>query len=189
MGDDAQQIKKKTQTSAPLCPTRQFKLRLLQITGIQLRKKALSFVINLRENRPLALVGVGHESIDSDHAHPILVHSHLCWDWVWQRPQQFLSRLSQRHKILFIETIGPDPALAVPLARFRQLRGISRILPFCACNFPNGDGMMATMWTRTPAHRAGISDRPDRRGFRRPDPMVLRSDGGSVLSRGTWARS
>jgi glycosyltransferase involved in cell wall biosynthesis len=36
---------------------------------------------------------------------PIVVHSHLGWDWVWQRPQQFHSRLSQCHKILFVE--GP----------------------------------------------------------------------------------
>ena len=36
---------------------------------------------------------------------PIIVHSHLRWDWVWQRPQQFLSRLSKTHPILFIE--GP----------------------------------------------------------------------------------
>ncbi len=36
---------------------------------------------------------------------PIIVHSHLQWDWVWQRPQQFLSRLSKQHHILFIE--GP----------------------------------------------------------------------------------
>jgi len=35
---------------------------------------------------------------------PIIVHSHLGWDWVWQRPQQFHSRLSQRHRILFVES-------------------------------------------------------------------------------------
>lgn len=58
--------------------------------------------------------------------YPIIVHCHLCWDWVWQRPQQFISRLSQRHKILFVETIGPDATLAAPLARFR-----------IAENFPN----------------------------------------------------
>jgi len=52
--------------------------------------------------------------------YPIIVHCHLCWDWVWQRPQQFISRLNPRHKILFIETIGPDPELAAPVARFRQ---------------------------------------------------------------------
>jgi glycosyltransferase involved in cell wall biosynthesis len=36
--------------------------------------------------------------------YPIIVHSHLSWDWVWQRPQQFHSRLSNRHRILFVET-------------------------------------------------------------------------------------
>lgn len=51
-------------------------------------------------------------------SYPIIVHCHLCWDWVWQRPQQFLSRLSQRHRILFVETVGPDPQLVTPLARF-----------------------------------------------------------------------
>jgi glycosyltransferase involved in cell wall biosynthesis len=33
----------------------------------------------------------------------IVVHSHLKWDWVWQRPQQFLSRLSRKHRVLFVE--------------------------------------------------------------------------------------
>ncbi len=52
---------------------------------------------------------------------PLLVHCHLCWDWVWQRPQQFVSRLSRRHKVLFVETVAPDPQLAAPLARFCAL--------------------------------------------------------------------
>jgi len=58
--------------------------------------------------------------------YPIVVHCHLCWDWVWQRPQQFISRLSERHKILFVETVAPAPDLARPLARYRS-----------AQNFPN----------------------------------------------------
>lgn len=37
--------------------------------------------------------------------YPIIVHCHLRWDGVWQRPQQFLSRLSRRHRVLFVE--GP----------------------------------------------------------------------------------
>lgn len=53
-------------------------------------------------------------------AFPIVVHCHLCWDWVWQRPQQFLSRLSRRHRVLFVETVGPDPELVTPLARLRN---------------------------------------------------------------------
>lgn len=37
--------------------------------------------------------------------YPIIVHCHLRWDGVWQRPQQFLSRLSHKHRVLFAE--GP----------------------------------------------------------------------------------
>ncbi len=38
-------------------------------------------------------------------SYSIIVHCHLHWDFVWQRPQQFHSRLSRRHRILFVE--GP----------------------------------------------------------------------------------
>jgi glycosyltransferase involved in cell wall biosynthesis len=34
---------------------------------------------------------------------PIIVQSHLRWDFVWQRPQQLLSRLCQRNHVLFVE--------------------------------------------------------------------------------------
>jgi glycosyltransferase involved in cell wall biosynthesis len=34
---------------------------------------------------------------------PIIVHSHLRWDFVWQRPQQILSRLAAHHRVAFIE--------------------------------------------------------------------------------------
>lgn len=32
-----------------------------------------------------------------------IVHSHLRWDFVWQRPQQILSRLAINHPVLFVE--------------------------------------------------------------------------------------
>jgi glycosyltransferase involved in cell wall biosynthesis len=35
--------------------------------------------------------------------HPIIVHSHLRWDFVWQRPQQILSRIAAHAPVLFIE--------------------------------------------------------------------------------------
>lgn len=41
----------------------------------------------------------------SNSNYPIIVHCHLRWDGVWQRPQQFLSRLSKSHHVLFVE--GP----------------------------------------------------------------------------------
>ncbi len=34
---------------------------------------------------------------------PILVHCHLRWDFVWQRPQQIFSRLAANHPVLFLE--------------------------------------------------------------------------------------
>lgn len=41
-----------------------------------------------------------------DHASslPIIAICHLSWEWVWQRPQQFLSRLARTHPLLFVET-------------------------------------------------------------------------------------
>ncbi len=41
-------------------------------------------------------------------AAPIIAFSHLGWDWVWQRPQQFLSRFARRHRVLFVETYCAD---------------------------------------------------------------------------------
>jgi glycosyltransferase involved in cell wall biosynthesis len=38
-----------------------------------------------------------HESLS------IVVHSHLRWDFVWQRPQQIFSRLARHHHVLFVE--------------------------------------------------------------------------------------
>ncbi len=63
----------------------------------------------------------------SSRNYPIIVHSHLCWEWVWQRPQQFISRLSRIHPVLFIETLAPDPELAAPLVRFKQLESFPNI--------------------------------------------------------------
>jgi len=53
---------------------------------------------------------------------PIIVHSHLSWDWVWQRPQQFHSRLSKTHPILFVE--GPIVSDEIKSSRI-TLREIS----------------------------------------------------------------
>lgn len=46
---------------------------------------------------------------------PIVVFCHLSWDGVWQRPQQFLSRLAQTHPVLFVETYCSD----VPAGKVR----------------------------------------------------------------------
>ena len=41
-------------------------------------------------------------------AAPIICICHLSWDWVWQRPQQYLSRFAKRHPVLFVETYCAD---------------------------------------------------------------------------------
>jgi glycosyltransferase involved in cell wall biosynthesis len=67
-----------------------------------------------------------HQPAD-DAGAPIVVQSHLRWDFVWQRPQQLLSRLSQRHRVLFIEEpvflddVGaPRLDLTVPMPRVHR---------------------------------------------------------------------
>ena len=57
---------------------------------------------------------------------PIIVHSHLRWDFVWQRPQQILSRLAQAHPVLFIEEplsekITPEIRVTAPYPNLLRL--------------------------------------------------------------------
>jgi glycosyltransferase involved in cell wall biosynthesis len=45
-----------------------------------------------------------HAHLTAEHLDaPVIVHSHLRWDFVWQRPQQLLSRLSRTNRVLFVE--------------------------------------------------------------------------------------
>jgi glycosyltransferase involved in cell wall biosynthesis len=43
---------------------------------------------------------------------PLVVFSHLRWDFVYQRPQHVMSRLARRHPILFVEEPVPGPGAA-----------------------------------------------------------------------------
>ncbi|GHA74909.1 glycosyltransferase [Cognatilysobacter bugurensis] len=59
---------------------------------------------------------------------PIIVHCHLRWDFVWQRPQQIFSRLAKHHRVLFIE----DPVIAEGephLAVDEPMPNLVRIVP------------------------------------------------------------
>jgi hypothetical protein len=58
---------------------------------------------------------------------PIIVHSHLRWDFVWQRPQQLLSRLALRNRVLFVEepiylddVVAPRLELSEPMPRVHR---------------------------------------------------------------------
>ena len=59
---------------------------------------------------------------------PIVVHSHLRWDFVWQRPQQILARLAPFHRIAFVEEPVWDTADA-GLAITEPLANVVRIVP------------------------------------------------------------
>lgn len=60
--------------------------------------------------------------------YPIVVHSHLRWDWVWQRPQQFLSRLAAQHPVLFVEEPMPVQGMQSPRAVLREVPSAQRIM-------------------------------------------------------------
>lgn len=54
-------------------------------------------------------------------SYPIIVHSHLQWDWVWQRPQQFISRISRKHRVLFVEGPVPSEKVRVSAVTLREV--------------------------------------------------------------------
>ena len=59
---------------------------------------------------------------------PIIVHCHLRWDFVWQRPQQILSRLSKHYPVLFIEE--PSHADSPPVIQVSEpYPNVFRIIP------------------------------------------------------------
>jgi len=72
---------------------------MLPDRGLRLHQSRATRLFFYDQNRSMK----NNPSEKSDY--PIIVHCHLRWDGVWQRPQQFLSRLSKRHRILFVE--GP----------------------------------------------------------------------------------
>jgi glycosyltransferase involved in cell wall biosynthesis len=65
---------------------------------------------------------------------PIVVHSHLRWDFVWQRPQQILTRLARHHPVAFVEEpmFGDDDAHLVITAPHKNVVRIVPMLPHAA---------------------------------------------------------
>ncbi|HET9799842.1 MAG TPA: hypothetical protein VFP90_17725, partial [Gemmatimonadaceae bacterium] len=61
---------------------------------------------------------------------PIIVHSHLRWDFVWQRPQQLLSRLALRNHVLFVEEpIHLDDVAVARLDVSQPMPRVHRVVP------------------------------------------------------------
>ena len=83
--------------------------------------------------------------------YPIIVHCHLRWEGVWQRPQQFLARLSQRHPILFVEGPLLREGFEPPTYKTRSLS-----------DYPN----ITVMHTEFPASRFSDGEWVDQERFR-----------------------
>ncbi|MEO6181585.1 MAG: family 1 glycosylhydrolase [Verrucomicrobiota bacterium] len=122
--------------------------------------------------------------------YPIIVHCHLRWEGVWQRPQQFLSRISKNHRVLFVE--GPQLVETNEPPTFR-------LLP--ATNFPNVT-IMQTFFPASRFHDGGWVDAERLRllkdavagplagQFNQPvqwfyDPMAVTSFAGKLEERAT----
>src|SRR5215212_4315702 len=151
--------------------------------------KTSRIVSQAKAKRPITPSGSDKTPIPMNGAaqnFPIIVHCHLCWDWVWQRPQQFLSRLSTTHRILFVETVGPDPLLAAPYARLRDTDGFPNIT-ILRIQFPTwqwGDGDLVDRERRRLVQMALKSEQLAGQ-FENPvqwfyDPMAVTAFGGHM---------
>ena len=68
--------------------------------------------------------------ISGSREHPIIVQSHLRWDFVWQRPQQLLSRFARNAPVLFIEEpIFLDDAASDQLEITMPHKNVIRAVP------------------------------------------------------------
>jgi beta-glucosidase/6-phospho-beta-glucosidase/beta-galactosidase/glycosyltransferase involved in cell wall biosynthesis len=74
-------------------------------------------------------------------AYGIVVFSHLRWGFVWQRPQQFLSRFAKKHNVLFIE----EPFFDLPDGAESRI-DYHRVMPNVTVVTPHCDAS----WNRNP---------------------------------------
>lgn len=73
-------------------------------------------------------------------ARPLMVHSHLRWDFVWQRPQQLLSRFARTRDVLFIEEpIFLDDAVRPSLEVTEPHPRVHRVIPRLPAAFADSE--------------------------------------------------
>ena len=81
-------------------------------------------------------------------AQPLIVHSHLRWDFVWQRPQQILSRLAAAGRVLFVEEpIFPDDIRRPRLALSAPHAGVTRAVPQFPARWREGPDALGVVRT------------------------------------------
>jgi glycosyltransferase involved in cell wall biosynthesis len=73
-------------------------------------------------------------------ARPLVVHSHLRWDFVWQRPQQLLSRFARSRDVLFIEEpMFLDDVVRPSLEVTEPQAGVHRVIPRLPAAFADSE--------------------------------------------------
>jgi glycosyltransferase involved in cell wall biosynthesis len=67
---------------------------------------------------------------------PLIVHSHLRWDFVWQRPQQLLTRFAEKIPVLFVEEpVFADDLRAAHLDLSTPSANVTRAIPRLPATF------------------------------------------------------
>lgn len=84
------------------------------------------------------LHAMGAASVGTLTRRPLIVHCHLRWDFVWQRPQQIFSRLAEHHAVLFVEDALRD-AVPAPVLRITEPQAnVVRVVPVLPHDAPGG---------------------------------------------------
>lgn len=104
-------------------------------------------------------------------SYPIIAHSHLDWDWVWQRPQQFLSRLSNDHHVLYVE--GPKPTDGITSSSI------------CVREVPDYPNLLVVQ-TRIPASKWSAGDWVDAERRRLLQTLLAEPIGRNFISPVQW---
>jgi beta-glucosidase/6-phospho-beta-glucosidase/beta-galactosidase len=89
----------------------------------------------------------------------IVVFSHLRWGFVWQRPQQFLSRFARKHPILFVEEPffdlreGAEPRVDY----HRVMPNLTVVTPHCPPSWAKNHELPTRLreWTKQAIERMG----------------------------------
>jgi beta-glucosidase/6-phospho-beta-glucosidase/beta-galactosidase/glycosyltransferase involved in cell wall biosynthesis len=97
-------------------------------------------------------IGNRKSEIPQTDRYGIVVFCHLRWGFVWQRPQQFLSRFARKHQILFIEEPFFDqPEGAESRVDYhRVMPNVTVVTPHCSASWNRNAKLPAKLleWTK-----------------------------------------
>src|SRR5687768_7238947 len=97
---------------------------------------------------------------------PLIVHSHLRWDFVWQRPQQILSRLGRDRAVLYVEEpVFVHDCVAGSLDLSRPSDGVHRVVPRLpsglAGSYDDAGAVIRTLLLQLVSEGGGLAGRFD----------------------------